>query len=176
MSHNGKMERSKTLPAAGELESLESFLDFQRATMVQKAEGITDEQASSCPVEPSTLSLSGLIKHLALVEESWFQSVFAGGELAEPWASAPFEEDDDWEFNSASADRISDLIAMYEAACEKSRQIVAGADSLDKLSAKDTRRGHVSLRWILLHMIEETARHAGHADLIRERIDGTTGI
>lgn len=176
MSNNGLMERPKTPPTAGELESLGSFLDFQRATMVQKAEGITDEQAASSPVEPSTLSMSGLIKHLALVEESWFQSVFTGGELGEPWASAPFDEDDDWEFNSASEDRISDLIAMYEAACETSRQVVAGADSLDQMSAKDTRRGHVSLRWILLHMIEETARHAGHADLIRERIDGTTGI
>jgi hypothetical protein len=65
---------------------------------------------------------------------------------------------------------------MCEAACEKCRQAVDGADSLDQLSAKDTRRGKVSLRWILLHMIEETARHAGHADLIRERIDGSTGI
>lgn len=170
------MERIKTLPAAGELESLASFLDFQRATMVQKAEGLTDEQASSRPVEPSTLSMSGLIKHLALVEESWFESVFTGGELDEPWASAPFDDDHDWEFNSASGDRISDLIAMYEAACEKSRRVVARADSLDQTSAKETRHGIVSLRWILLHMIEETARHAGHADLIRERIDGSTGI
>jgi uncharacterized damage-inducible protein DinB len=170
------MKRSKTLPAAGERETLESFLDFQRATMVQKAEGISDEQAASRTVEPSTLTMSGLIKHLALVEESWFQSVFAGGELPEPWASAPFDDDPDWEFNSASRDPISDLIEMYEVACEKSRQVVAEADSLDDLSAKDTRHGKVSLRWILLHMIEETARHAGHADLIRERIDGSTGI
>ncbi|MEX2135325.1 MAG: DUF664 domain-containing protein, partial [Acidimicrobiia bacterium] len=110
------------------------------------------------------------------IEESWFQSVFAGGELSEPWASAPFDDYDDWEFNTASGDRISDLIELYEAACEKSRQVVGGADSLDQLSAKDTRHGRVSLRWILIHMIEETARHAGHADLIRERIDGSTGI
>ncbi len=170
------MERARTLPVAGELESLESFLDFQRATMVGKAEGISDEQGVSRPVEPSTLSISGLIKHLALVEESWFQSVFTGGELAEPWASAPFDRDKDWEFNSASADRISDLIAMYTSACEMSLQVVNGADSLDQMSAKETRHGRVSLRWILLHMIEETARHAGHADLIRERIDGSTGI
>jgi hypothetical protein len=65
---------------------------------------------------------------------------------------------------------------MYESACEKSREVVASADSLGEMSEKDTRRGKVSLRWILLHMIEETARHAGHADLIRERIDGATGI
>lgn len=78
------MERSNTLPAAGELETLNSFLDFQRATMIRKVEGLTDEQAASQPVAPSTLSLSGLIKHLSLVEESWFQSVFAGGELGEP--------------------------------------------------------------------------------------------
>ncbi len=144
--------------------------------MVQKAAGLTDEEAASRPVGPSTLSMSGLIKHLALVEASWFQSVFAGGELSEPWSSAPFAEDSDWEFNSASGDRISDLIAMYEAACEKRRQGVEAAGSLDQVAAKSTRHGQVSLRWILLHMIEETARHAGHADLIRERIDGSTGI
>jgi uncharacterized damage-inducible protein DinB len=170
------MERSNTLPAAGELETLNSFLDFQRATMIRKVEGLTDEQAASQPVAPSTLSLSGLIKHLSLVEESWFQSVFAGGELREPWSSAPFDDDKDWEFNSASEDRLSDLVEMYESACEKSREVVASADSLGEMSEKDTRRGKVSLRWILLHMIEETARHAGHADLIRERIDGATGI
>lgn len=170
------MERSKTPPAAGELETLESFLDFQRATMVQKVQGITDAQGASKPVEPSTLSLSGLIKHLALVEESWFQSVFAGGELAEPWASAPFDDDSDWEFNSASDDRLADLVEMYESACAKSREVVSEAGSLDQLSQKETRRGKVSLRWILLHMIEETARHAGHADLLRERIDGSAGI
>ena len=170
------MERSNTLPAAGELETLNSFLDFQRATMIRKVEGLTDEQAASQPVAPSTLSLSGLIKHLSLVEESWFESVFAGGELGEPWSSAPFDDDKDWEFNSASADRLSDLVEMYESACEKSREVVASADSLGEMSEKDTRRGKVSLRWILLHMIEETARHAGHADLIRERIDGATGI
>jgi uncharacterized damage-inducible protein DinB len=144
--------------------------------MIRKVEGLTDEQAASQPVAPSTLSLSGLIKHLSLVEESWFQSVFAGGELGEPWSSAPFDDDEDWEFNSASADRLSDLVEMYESACEKSREVVASADSLGEMSEKDTRRGKVSLRWILLHMIEETARHAGHADLIRERIDGATGI
>lgn len=170
------MERSNTLPAAGELETINSFLDFQRATMIRKVEGLTDEQAASQPVAPSTLSLSGLIKHLSLVEESWFQSVFAGGELGEPWSTAPFDDDKDWEFNSASEDRLSDLVAMYESACEKSREVVATADSLGEMSEKDTRRGKVSLRWILLHMIEETARHAGHADLIRERIDGATGI
>jgi uncharacterized damage-inducible protein DinB len=170
------MERSNTLPAAGELETLNSFLDFQRATMIRKVEGLTDEQAASQPVAPSTLSLSGLIKHLSLVEESWFQSVFAGGELGEPWSSAPFDDDEDWEFNSASEDRLSDLVEMYKSACEKSREVVASADSLGEMSEKDTRRGKVSLRWILLHMIEETARHAGHADLIRERIDGATGI
>lgn len=170
------MERSNTLPAAGELETLNSFLDFQRATMIRKVEGLTDEQAASQPVAPSTLSLSGLIKHLSLVEESWFQSVFAGGELGEPWSTAPFDDDKDWEFNSASEDRLSDLVDMYESACEKSREVVATADSLGEMSEKDTRRGKVSLRWILLHMIEETARHAGHADLIRERIDGATGI
>lgn len=171
------MERHDPPHSGGELELLNAFLDYQRATLVNKAEGLDDRQAGTASVPPSTLTISGLLKHMALVEANWFPNILLGGSWGEPWDSAPFNEDRDWEFNSAPNDKLSDLIDLYSITCERSRQIVAGASSLDQISEKSTHRGdRASLRWILLHMIEETARHAGHADLIRESIDGQTGI
>lgn len=171
------MERIDPPLEGEELEMLTAFLDFQRATIVKKAEGLTDAQAATRPVSPSTLSIGALVKHMALVEAYWFKMRFLGDSLGEPWDSAPFDQDRDWEFNSAHEDRLSDLIDLYRTASARSREIVATAPSLDELSKKTTSRDHriVSLRWILVHMIEETARHAGHADLIREAIDGSTG-
>lgn len=171
------MDRVSPAPDAGELESLTSFLDFQRATIVRKVEGLDDAAAGRRAVPPSTLTLAGLVKHLSLVEESWFVRVFEGGELGEPWASAPFDTEPDWDFDSAADDSVADLISLYERACATSRDVVARAGSLDQMSVRQSRRhGAVSLRWIMLHMIDETARHAGHADLLREATDGETGI
>jgi uncharacterized damage-inducible protein DinB len=125
---------------------------------------------------PSELTLAGLVKHLALVEDDWFQRVFLGVELPEPWASAPWDEDRDWEFHTAVEDDPSELLALYEQACERSRAAVRSAEGMDDLSVEKSRDGvRFSLRWIMLHMIEETARHNGHADLLRENIDGKTG-
>ena len=171
------MERIDPPLEGAEQEMLTAFLDFQRATIVKKAEGLSDAEAGVQSVSPSTLSIGALVKHMALVEAYWFRMRFLGGSLGEPWDSAPFDQDRDWEFNSAHEDRLTDLIDLYETACARSREIVAAAPSLDELSQKTTSRDPriVSLRWILIHMIEETARHAGHADLIREAIDGSTG-
>jgi hypothetical protein len=117
------------------------------------------------------------VKHLALVEDSWFTEVFAGEPLGEPWAAVDWDADRDWDFHSATQDSPEELLALYDAACQRSRAVVAGAASLDDLSTPLERKGDArfSLRWILLHMIEETARHNGHADLLREAIDGVTG-
>jgi hypothetical protein len=125
---------------------------------------------------PSSLTLAGLVKHLALVEDSWFQDRFLDRGLPEPWASAPFDDDRDWELNSAGADEPDALLALYAAACERSRAAVAELGDLSARSVKPTlpEREPFSLRWVLMHMIEETAQHCGHADLIREAIDGTT--
>lgn len=111
------------------------------------------------------------------MEDSWFQEVFLGQVIPEPWASAPWDEDRDWEFHTAPADDPAHLVQLYRDAIGRSRQTVAAAESLDELSVKpDKRQGApYSLRWILLHMIKETARHCGHADLLREAIDGQTG-
>lgn len=161
---------------ADERTSLVEFLDYHRATFLSRLEGLDHEQLNRHH-PPSALTLAGLAKHLALVEDSWFHEDFLGVPLPEPWASAPFEDDPDWDFHSAVADDPADLIALYDAACERSRSIVRDTDSLDALSARISERDGkaFSLRWILLHLIEETARHNGHADFLRESIDGLVG-
>lgn len=152
------------------------FLDYHRATLLGKLEGLTVVQLNQA-VPSSSLTLAGLVKHLALVEDSWFQDTFLGGELPEPWLSAPFDSDPDWDFHSAADDDPDALVGLYRVACERSRAAEQQAASLDVESAKNDRRtgSKFNLRWIMLHMIEETARHNGHADLLREAIDGTTG-
>lgn len=175
MPHSHDMERQDRAKAADEKTSLTEFLDFQRATMLWKAGGLTSEQASMQAIPTTSLTLAGVLKHLALVEDHWFQRVFKGDPLPEPWASAPFDDDPDWEFHTAITDDISDTRALYEAAGDRSRAVQAGT-TLDSLSVGLSRDGEpFSMRWIMLHVIEETARHAGHADLLREAIDGETG-
>jgi uncharacterized damage-inducible protein DinB len=155
---------------------LAQYLDYHRATLVQKASGLTQEQLAARPVPTSELTLAGLLKHLALVEDDWFQRVMLGGPLPEPWHSAPWDDDRDWEFHTAVTDDPAYLFGLYEAACERSRQAVAAVGDLDALGAVTSRRGErFTLRWVILHMIEETARHNGHADMLREAVDGAAG-
>ena len=168
-----------TLPdpplAATELQMLTSFLDYQRAVIVDKASGLTKDQLNT-RLEPSVLTLGGIVHHLALVENWWFHDCFAGEEAGEPWDTAPFDDDPDWDFHAAATLEPEVILERYRSQCERSRQVVEGAASLDETSARSKKNGdHWTLRWILVHMIEETARHAGHADLIRESIDGETG-
>lgn len=170
--------------AAEEREMLLAFLDFQRAVMIDKASGLTQEQWGR-RLSPSTMTLGGMIYHLAIVEESWFADIFAGGGLGEPWASVDWESDRDWEWNIAPTMDPEVVLDAYRKAIDRSNEIVAATDSLDQLSEKargdlsqnasGDRSERWSLRWILIHMIEETARHAGHADLMRESIDGEVG-
>jgi uncharacterized damage-inducible protein DinB len=169
------MERIDPDLQADERTTLVAFLDYHRATFLGKIQGLTHEQMNVA-LAPSDLTLAGLTKHLALVEDSWFQERFVGVEV-EPWASAPFDEDRDWEMHSAKDDSPDDLSALYQAAVARSQATLAEVESLDALSAINDRREGIpySMRWILVHMIEETARHNGHADLIRESIDGLTG-
>ena len=153
---------------------LTQFLDYERSVMMRKADGLTAEQLAQ-RLEPSETTLGGLIKHLALVEDNWFQHRLLGRDEPEPWASVDWDADPDWEFHSAKDDEPAELMRLYQVACERSRKAVADTD-LDTITLEPNRRGeHFSLRWVLIHMIEETARHAGHADLLRESIDGVTG-
>lgn len=152
------------------------FLDMYRAVLVRKAAGLTQEQLAT-PLPPSTLTLGGLLKHMALVEDDWFTSDMQGSDMPEPWASVDWDADRDWELNSAKDDTLDELLGLFDAACERSRAVVEGCGSLDDRSVKTNRQGtHFTLRWILVHMIEEYARHCGHADLIREAIDGQRGF
>ncbi|TFB98946.1 DinB family protein [Cryobacterium sp. HLT2-28] len=170
----GGMDRIDPTPAADEATTLAQFLDYQRATLLGKAEGL-DAAGLSRRLPPSTLTLGGLLKHLALVEEHWIQVRFLGRPEQEPWVSVSWEDDPDWEFRTAAQDDSEALRELYRTACDHSRAAVAGVD-LGALSAGVNRAGeHWSLRWILVHLIEETARHNGHADLLREAVDGTVG-
>ncbi len=146
---------------------LTSFLDYFRSVMIRKVEGVDDEKLRWSPV-PSGTCLGGLIKHLAYVERYWFQSVWAGREVAFPWT----DDDPDADFRLDPDDTADSLIDFYRQECDVSRQIAA-ASALD--DTVTTPRGEISMRWIVVHMIEETARHCGHADLIRELVDGAVG-
>jgi uncharacterized damage-inducible protein DinB len=169
------MERKDPEYEAGELAMLGQFLDFHRATLMAKAGGL-DGEGWRARVGASELTLAGLVKHLALVEDDWFTRVLLGRELPEPWASAPWDDDRDWEFHTAPNDSPDYVLGLYAEACERSRAAVAQVGDLDAVAAHTSRDGReISLRWIMLHMLAETARHNGHADLLRESVDGATG-
>jgi hypothetical protein len=158
-----------------ELEQLSAFLDYQRETLLLKTDGLTAAQMAQ-RLAPSSLTLGGLLHHLALVEDTWFRVRFAGLPDDELWAGHDWDADPDYEFRTAADVEPEELRRRYREACARSREVVAHAVSLDQLSVEKRRNGEqFDLRWMLLHMIEETARHAGHADLLRESIDGTVG-
>jgi uncharacterized damage-inducible protein DinB len=149
---------------------LEAWLEWHRGTLITKCEGLTADQLRARSVEPSTLSLLGLVRHMAEVEQSWFGRCLAGGDLAPIYYT---EADPDGDFNGVDeADSDADM-ATWREQCAKSRSVLANIKSLDETGM---RRGEeTSARWVLVHMIEEYARHNGHADFLRERIDGVTG-
>ena len=149
---------------------LGAFLDRYRETILWKLDGLTTEQASARLV-PSVTTLLGIVKHLAYVERGWFPIYFAGEPARYPWPED--EPDQDIDFRVEPTDTIESVSALYQQEIARSREVVAGA-SLDDLS-KEQDRGPRSLRWIMVHMIEETARHAGHADILRELTDGAIG-
>jgi uncharacterized damage-inducible protein DinB len=156
--------------ADDEWAALQAWLDYHRATLPWKLEGLTDEQVRR-PMVPSGTSLLGLVKHLAYVERNWFRKRFAGEpELPVPWT----EEDPDADFRIEPGEATEEVLDFYRSECEHSRSIVAGSSPDDPAKTPGRHEG-LTLRWIMLHMIEETARHNGHADIIRELIDGAVG-
>ncbi|GAC1439911.1 MAG: DinB family protein [Mycobacteriales bacterium] len=156
---------------ADERTSLSGWLDFHRATLLRKCAGLTDEQLRR-PMVASGTSLLGLVKHLTEVEHAWFVRTFA--RLAEP-ALYSTDADLDADMAAKAEESADELITAYLQACARSRAITAGAASLGD-AVPHGRLGQVNLRWILTHMIEETARHNGHADILREQIDGAAGV
>jgi hypothetical protein len=158
--------------AADERAMLAGMLEWYRQGVLRKVDGMRQSDAAASPLRSGTTP-AGLVKHLALVEDSWFTHRLAHRPEPEPWASAPFEDDPDWEFHSANAEPLEDSVALYRAACERSRAVAAD-HGLDD-TASDQRGRTFSLRFVYLHMIEETARHLGHLDVLRELADGSTG-
>lgn len=167
--------RTDPQPATDERTTLAEFVEFHRATVLEKVAGLTHEQLNRTLL-PSGTTMAGLLKHLALVEDSWFWERIADGGDLEPWSSAPFDEDPDWDFHSAHLDTPEELVALYVAACDRSRAVLAGVASLDQLTVRPNAAGErFSVRWVLVHMVEELARHNGHLDVLRELTDGSTG-
>jgi uncharacterized damage-inducible protein DinB len=171
-------DRRQEPPTHGpEHAQLRAWLDYHRDTLRWKCRGLTAEQLAQ-PLPPSTLTLGGLMAHLALVEDNWLSVVLMGREGHEHWRDADWEDDPDWEMSDAARHSPEELLALYDrviARCDAVLDEVG--DDLDRRSVRNSREHGTpfDLRWILVHLVEEYARHNGHADLIRESIDGTTG-
>jgi Protein of unknown function (DUF664) len=154
---------------AGERETLVGFLEYQRATLFWKCAGVVPGDLVRRAVAPSNLSLLGIVRHMTLVEWSWFEKVFSGVPVPPPIS---MDVDRDADFNDLDPSQCDGDLSRFDGQCDVSRRITAGGE-LDQLAA--SARTPVTLRWILVHMIEEYARHNGHADLLRETIDGAVG-
>jgi uncharacterized damage-inducible protein DinB len=167
------VERTDPPLRGDEKETLVSYLDYHRATLLLKCEGLKAEQLRAHAVPTSNLTLLGMLRHLVEVEVHWFRNIFKGEENRPIYFSDERPNDD---LDDLSGADPQEVLERFLRECDASREIVQRS-SLDDLSRKESRRGdgHFSMRWILVHMIEEYARHNGHADLLREAIDGTTG-
>jgi uncharacterized damage-inducible protein DinB len=164
------MRKRYGTPVAGtEKEVLTGFLDHYRATILAICEGLSDEDLRR-PMVPSGTTLLGMIKHLAYVERGWFQETIAGDQV-----EYPFDADDpDADLRIERHESTEEILGLYRSECSRSRQIIETV-SLDDLVKGEERSADYNVRWVIVHMIEETARHAGHADIIREQLDGSTG-
>ncbi|WP_432924713.1 DinB family protein [Microbispora sp. CA-135349] len=158
---------------ADERTMLRAWLDWHRETLAVKCEGLTEEQLRLRSVPPSSMSLLGLVRHMADVERSWFRRRLNGEDLDGIYYS---DDDPDGEFDNVDTASAEEAFATWREEIKHARAAEAACADLDVIARTPTRDGrHNSLRWIMCHMIEEYARHNGHADLLRERIDGVTG-
>jgi uncharacterized damage-inducible protein DinB len=165
------VERTSEPTVGGERDILSGYLDWHRQTLLFKCAGLTGEQLKIAAVEPSNLTLLGLVRHMAEVERWWFRRRAAGVDIGDLFCT---EESEDGDFDDiATADPEADF-ATFAAEIDLARAAVADLP-LDHAFTHPRRAQELSLRWVYVHMIEEYARHNGHADLLRERIDGVTG-
>jgi uncharacterized damage-inducible protein DinB len=157
-------------PLAGsERAQLAGFLDYLRSTIVYKCTGLDDEQARRAQLPSPLLTAAGIVKHLRWVEAYWFETILADRPDAAPYT----REDPDADWRIEAGETISELLNDYAAQCAVSREIVTGLELDHEVPFRD--KGTVSVRWVLIHMVEETGRHAGHIDVVRELLDGSTG-
>lgn len=164
-------ERSAPISLGPELDQLESWLDFYRTTLLKKCAGLSVEQLGDHPIASSDLTLLGLLRHMAVVEQYWFEVAFAGRQVEWYYGN---DGDRDADFHDLGGAPLDEVVRTFEAACASSRECAKGHD-ISTLGQRSRPGREVDLRWIHLHMIEEYARHCGHADLLREMIDGVTG-
>ncbi|MDX3656560.1 DinB family protein [Streptomyces sp. ID05-26A] len=164
-------ERPSPPLQAGERDTLRAFLDFHRATLAMKCEGLSDEDLRRRSMPPSTLTLLGLVRHMAEVERTWFHRVINGEDVTNVWSA---ESDSQVAYDASDSTR-SAAFAAWQAEVEHSRRIEREAESLDVKGFQPRWDEHVSLRLVLHHLCHEYARHNGHADFPREGIDGMTG-
>ena len=165
--------RSDLPPAFDDRTMLNTFLDYTRATVRAKCEGLSDADARRALLDTSPLmTVAGLVNHLRWVEYSWFEIDLLGHEDVHPGTA----EDPDREMRIALEVPLAQLLDEYDEVCRHNRELAASLD-LDTLSVAKMSNGEpVTLRWIMYHLIEETARHNGHLDILRELLDGTTGV
>jgi hypothetical protein len=157
---------------SAERQALESWLDYHRETLLWKCEGLTDDQLRLRSALPSNLSLLGLVRHMVEVERWWFRMNAAGEDVDYAYCS---DDNPDGDFDDVdSADAAADLATLRQE-FETCRAAVAGRSLDETFTGQGRRKPTIDLRWVYIHMIEEYARHNGHADLLRERIDGKTG-
>jgi uncharacterized damage-inducible protein DinB len=150
--------------------TLTEFLDYYRHTIVRKVEGLTEEQART---SPASITLAGLVSHLLYVERFWFTVVVDGDDTADlPWDDDDPDADPDVDWKPTAT--LAELVRLYEEECRRSNEILARHD-LERVVDRGPRAG-ANVRWVVVHMLEETARHAGHADIVRELVDGTVGV
>jgi hypothetical protein len=166
------VERVEPPRDADERPMLEAWLEYHRATLALKCDGLSTEQLAERAVPPSTLSLLGLVRHMAEVERSWFRRTMAGEEAPPLYYS---DNDPDGDFDRVDGADPNHDFAVWEAECDRARGVVAAAPTLALVGRRQRDGGDVTLRWVLVHMIEEYARHNGHADLLRQSIDGSVG-
>ncbi|MCM2417345.1 DinB family protein [Streptomyces sp. RKAG293] len=164
-------ERIGPPAVADEREMLRAFLDYHRATLAMKCDGLSDEELRRQSMPPSTLSLLGLVRHMAEVERAWFRRIINGEDIALVWSD---ERDFQVAYDASSATR-TEAFDAWQAEVEHSRRIEREAPSLDVTVHEPKGDEQVSLRLVMLHMMHEYARHNGHADLLREGVDGTVG-
>jgi uncharacterized damage-inducible protein DinB len=170
MKATAAIPRTEPDDLAGEWESLGQWLDYHRATLLLKCADLTDEQLKQRPL-PSALSLLGLLRHLTDVERDWFVETLGGQEVTPRYSSA---NDHDGDFTDLDSHPVADVLSAYRAAVDEARAVVATFTSADELRRMESERP-VNVRWVMMHLVEEYARHNGHADLLREAVDGVVG-
>ena len=163
-------ERTEPPLVGPERQMLNAWLDFHRDTLALKCDGLTDGQLRQRAAPPAKMSLLGLVRHMAEGEQQWFRMVLAGEQVPYHYYT---DDNPDADFDDVDSADVAKSFQTWRSECADARAVVAAVPSLDATGTQDGKE--FSLRWIMIHMIEEYARHNGHADLLRERIDGTVG-